>query len=222
MQVNFGDQKPSLVLASSSVYRRELLSRLGLPFLHLSPDIDESPFPREAPEALVDRLARSKAERVISTIRSGFTVDRADLAETAWVIASDQVASLNGELLGKPNSVPRAIEQLSRCSGHQVCFHTSLCLYSLGAGVDAKLIDAFISSTKVSFRELTRAQIENYIHREKPLDCAGSFKVEGLGVSLFTGIESDDPTSLIGLPLIALTGMLQSVGLDPLSVNSIQ
>ncbi|GAB1259907.1 Maf family protein [Aurantivibrio plasticivorans] len=220
--MNFGDQKPSLVLASSSVYRRELLSRLGLPFLYLSPDVDESPSPREAPEALVDRLARSKAERVISKIRSGFTVDRADLAETAWVIASDQVASLNGELLGKPNTVPRAIEQLSRCSGHQVCFHTSLCLYSLGAGVDAKLIDTFISLTKVSFRELTRAQIENYIHREKPLDCAGSFKVEGLGVSLFTGIESDDPTSLIGLPLIALTGMLQSVGLDPLSANSIQ
>ncbi|WP_300620930.1 Maf family nucleotide pyrophosphatase [Dokdonella sp.] len=189
---------PELVLASTSPYRRELLSRLGLPFLAVAPGVDESPLPDEAPRALALRLARAKAEAVAAR-RPG-----------TLVIGSDQVAELDGHALGKPGTPAAAEAQLAACSGRCVDFHTALCVVDTRGG--HAVATAAIDRTRVVFRPLETAEIRRYLEAEQPFDCAGSFKCEGLGIILFDRIENDDPTALIGLPLIALSRLLRAAG----------
>lgn len=185
-----------LVLASTSPYRLELLRRLGLPFEVSRPEVDETPLFNESPMAQAQRLAEAKARSVGARMR------------TAWVIGSDQVAELGGQVMGKPGSFERAADQLAAASGRRVEFHTAVTLHRHSDGRSLRICDL----TAVQFRRLTSAEIERYLHAEQPYDCAGSFKVEGLGVSLFESVESSDPTALIGLPLIALSGALRQVG----------
>ncbi len=187
-----------LILASSSAYRRELLARLKLDFTCHAPDIDESALAGEPPATLVERLACNKARAILQA------------HPDAVVIGSDQVAALDDQLLTKPMSVPVAHQQLQSCSGREVIFYTGLCITSNQQTLYR------LSTTRVKFRELTEKQIHNYISAEMPLDCAGSFKCEGLGIALFERVSSDDPTALIGLPLIALTDLLASFGIAPL------
>ncbi len=189
-----------LVLASSSKYRRALLARLGLPFEVAVPNIDESASPEETPDQLVTRLAEAKA-RVV-----------ADAAPDAIVIGSDQVAVSDGAMLGKPGQRQRAIAQLQDLSGRRVQFLTSVCV--IGPEVEP-LVEVEVST--VCFRRLTLGEITTYVDRERPFDCAGSFKSEGLGIALFESLGGDDPNALIGLPLLRLCRMLRAVGLDPLS-----
>lgn len=186
----------SLVLASTSPYRRELLSRLGLPFEVARPEVDETPLLNEGPRAQAQRLADAKARSVGARMRS------------AWVIGSDQVAELAGQALGKPGSFERAADQLAAASGHSLQFHTAVTLLRSADGKGMHFCD----TTTVRFRELTAAEIERYLHAEQPYDCAGSFKVERLGVSLFESVQCTDPTALVGLPLIALCGALRQAG----------
>jgi septum formation protein len=188
-----------LILASGSRYRRELLSRLQLPFGCRSPDIDETPLENETPEALVTRLARAKAQAV-----AGGQPD-------TWVIGSDQAAVCRGHILGKPGNAERCAQQLREASGEAVTFLTAVCLVHGGDGHGETHLD----STIVHFRELSEPEILDYVEREQPYDCAGGFKAEGLGISLFTRIDSTDPTALIGLPLIWLSGALRRAGLMP-------
>ncbi|MFN3713373.1 MAG: Maf family protein [Alcanivoracaceae bacterium] len=191
-------EHPPLVLASSSPFRRELLTRLGLTFLCDSPDIDESRQPGEAPAQLVQRLALEKARAVAS--RHPGTL----------IIGSDQVAVLaDGSVLGKPGSAEKAAEQLARASGSTVTFLTGLCLYNAASGNHQLCCEPF----RVHFRELTAKAIASYIKKEQPFACAGSFKSEGLGITLFRRLEGDDPNALIGLPLIRLTDMLSGEGI---------
>lgn len=192
-----------LILASSSPYRKALLERLHLSFSCQSPNICETPHPQESPEQLVERLAKAKAQAVLQSLPAE------DAAHT-WVIGSDQVAALHQQLLTKPHTQANAIQQLQACSGEKVVFYTGLCLASSGR------LHYETHTTCVQFRALSLQQIEHYITLEQPLDCAGSFKCEGLGISLFDAIHSSDPTALIGLPLIALRKMLTAEGLDPL------
>ncbi|MBB3101869.1 Maf family protein [Azomonas macrocytogenes] len=187
-----------LLLASSSPYRRELLSRLHLPFCWKAPDIDESPIASEPAAALVCRLARSKAERLAQTYHDHL------------IIGSDQVATLNNRILGKPHDFEQAREQLLEASGTSVHFLTGLALLDSKSG---RLQLDCVQFT-VHFRRLSNEQIERYLHAEQPYDCAGSFKAEGLGISLFRATEGEDPTSLIGLPLIRLVEMLAQEGLE--------
>jgi len=187
---------PSLVLASTSAYRRSLLERLNLPFAVARPEVDESPLPGELPEALAPRLALAKAEAVLAGSGNG-----------AWVIGSDQVAELDGLPLGKPGSHAAAVAQLRSMSGREVRFLTALCL----AGPDGQRLQA-LDTTTVRFRVLADDEIERYVAREQPLDCAGSFKCEGLGIALFEAIDNRDPTALIGLPLIATSRLLREAG----------
>lgn len=191
-----------LVLASSSPFRRELLSRLGVEFSSVSPEIDETPLPGESPETLVLRLAERKALAVGKS------------HPDALIIGSDQVATLEDRILGKPGSHQRAVEQLRQASGKRVTFHTGLCLYNSASGNRQSCCETF----HVHFRELDAQEIENYLHKETPYNCAGSFKSEGLGICLFQGMEGRDPTALIGLPLIQLVSMLRNEGLDVLTV----
>lgn len=188
-----------LVLASTSRYRRELLARLTPTFGTMSPAVDETPLAGEHPRAIAARLAVAKA-RDIAARRPG-----------ALVVGSDQVAALDDRTLGKPGSAAAACAQLAACSGRAVDFHTAVCL------LDARTSTAreFIASdlTRVVFRHLDTAEIERYVSIEAPLDCAGSFKAEGLGITLFERIQSDDPTALIGLPLIALAHLLRGAGI---------
>lgn len=184
---------PRLILASTSAYRRALLERLGLPFDTARPDVDETPLPDESPAALAVRLARAKAEAVA--------------AGDAWTIGSDQVAELDGRPLGKPGTPENAVAQLRAMSGHEVRFHTALCL----AGPDGRRL-AHLDLTVVRFRTLHADEIARYVERERPLDCAGSFKCEGLGIALFEAIDNHDPTALIGLPLIATARLLREAG----------
>lgn len=184
----------SLVLASTSRYRRELLQRLGLPFDCARPEVDETPLNNEAPLALATRLAATKA------------VEVACRHPGAWVIGSDQVADLNGQPLGKPGTVEAACAQLTAMSGQTVHFHTAVCLSRDGASFTATDL------TEVRFRALEPDEIARYVATEQPLDCAGSFKCEGLGISLFDAIDNRDPTALIGLPLITLCGLLRRAG----------
>jgi septum formation protein len=193
-----------LVLASTSPYRRELLGRLGIPFETSSPNIDETVLPGETPEQLVKRLAESKARAVAYDFPN------------ALVIGSDQVAVLDNNILGKPGNHEKALLQLSNASGRKVDFVTGLCL--LNTKTDSCQVMAEIFS--VIFRKLAAEQIEYYLQHEKPYDCAGSFKSEGLGISLFEKMEGDDPNSLIGLPLIRLVDMLYTEGLDVLKPQS--
>jgi septum formation protein len=191
--------KPRLILASTSPYRRELLSRLRLPFNAERPDVDEAPLEGEAPQALSWRLACEKA-RSVSLRHPG-----------AWVIGSDQVAELGGHALGKPGGRDAAIAQLTAMSGCEVRFHTALCLTRAGSDADTTERIA-TDTTTVRFRKLRRDEIERYVDAEAPFDCAGSFKAEGLGITLFAAIESNDPTALIGLPLIATAQLLREAG----------
>lgn len=184
-----------LVLASTSVYRRDLLARLRLPFDVERPEVDETRRPAEAPPALAARLAREKAEAV------------AERHPDAWVIGSDQVAALGSSTLGKPGDRERAIAQLRAMGGRTVDFHTAVCVLRRGQPP----IEA-VDRTTVHFRELAQPEIERYVDAELPLDCAGSFKCEGLGIALFDAIETHDPTALVGLPLIATARALRQAG----------
>lgn len=192
-------QAPRLILASGSAYRRELLTRLRLPFEVISPDIDETPQPQERPEATALRLAQAKAETVALSLGA------------ALVIGSDQVATLDGEHIGKPGDHARALAQLQKMRGREVVFHTALCLADSRPGSQQPLqIDNI--QTIVRFRDLPDAELDAYLRIEQPYDCAGSAKNEGLGIVLIEQIRSDDPTALTGLPLIALSGMLRAAG----------
>jgi septum formation protein len=187
---------PRLILASSSAYRRELLARLQLPFDALAPDIDERPLIGETPETTALRLAQAKAQAV------------ARLAPGALVIGSDQVATLDGEQIGKPSDHPKALAQLRKMRGRRVVFHTALCLW------DDRVANFELENvqTVVRFRDLPDEELDAYLRIEQPYDCAGSAKNEGLGIALLERIESPDPTALTGLPLIALTTMLRRAG----------
>ena len=190
---------PRLILASSSPYRRELLGRLRIPFDVTTPDIDETPLAGETPEATAMRLSIAKARTA-----AGRVADDAPVL----VIGSDQVATFDGRQIGKPGTHENAVAQLQAMRGRSVEFHSALCLFDSRTG-DAQCADIV---TRVRFRDYSDAQIEAYLRAETPYDCAGSAKSEGLGIALLDAIESDDPTALIGLPLIALTGMLMKAG----------
>lgn len=195
---------PTLVLASSSPWRRELLARLQVPFQWSAPDIDETPLAGETPSQLVKRLARGKARAL------------AERYPNHLIIGSDQVATLDGDILGKPGNHSRAVAQLSRCSGRTVRFHTGLALHDSAADETDVIEETFL----VHFRCLAPATIERYLRIEQPYQCAGSFRMEGLGIVLFDRLEGRDPNTLIGLPLIALTDLLQRRGLDILASAS--
>ncbi|MDP4529437.1 Maf family protein [Alkalimonas delamerensis] len=190
-----------LWLASSSRYRQQLLQKTGLSFQVAVPAIDESPFPGEAPAELVQRLALAKASKIAGTLSQGL------------VIGSDQVAVFNGAILGKPHKTEAAIAQLQAFSGQEVTFLTGLALVDAASGQSQLCCEPF----SVHFRQLTDAEIVNYVALEQPLDCAGSFKSEGLGIGLFEKLEGKDPNSLIGLPLIRLLAMLRQHGVNPLA-----
>ena len=185
-----------LILASTSVYRRELLSRLGLEFSVAAPDIDESPLANESPLSLVRRLAQAKAAKIARD------------NPNAWVIGCDQAAVRGRTLLGKPLSVILCKEQLRKSSGRRVKFLTAVSLLKVGQATPPPAVD----TTWVNFRDLDQETIARYVEKEKPLDCAGGFKSEALGITLFRTIESSDPTALIGLPLIALSQLLRKAG----------
>ncbi len=185
-----------LVLASTSPFRRELLQRFGIAFDTASPDVDETRHAAEPPEALVRRLAEAKARAVATAYPAHL------------IIGSDQVAVLDGNVLGKPGDHTNAVAQLRAASGKRVTFLTGLCLYNSAA--DRAQVD--VVPFAVEFRTLSEAQVESYLRREQPYNCAGSFKSEGLGVTLFRGMHGDDPTALIGLPLIRLVDMLDQEG----------
>lgn len=201
---------PRLVLGSTSTYRRELLARLGLAFDAVAPHTDESPQPGEAPRALAQRLARAKAEAVAARCQGGGDILSSD---DVVVIGSDQVADLGGQALGKPGDHAGAVAQLRAMRGRVVHFHTAVCVLRPRTG----RLEEALSSVAVTFRELSDDDIETYLQREQPYDCAGSAKCEGLGIALLERIDSDDPTSLIGLPLIATRRLLAAVGLDLLA-----
>lgn len=188
-----------LVLASSSPYRKKLLQRLQLPFTTLSPDIDETPLSNEHPIDYVKRLAREKAQAGAAISKTTNTL----------LIGSDQTLVLDGAILGKPGSVERAQTMLSRCSGKSVFFYCGYCLWHSEQGE----LKTDMVPTEVCFRELNHDEIARYIEREPALDCAGSFKSETLGISLFSALRSDDPTALIGLPLISIAMALRTFGI---------
>ena len=186
-----------LILGSTSRYRRELLTRLGLPFDAVAPNVDETPLPGEAPRALAQRLALAKA-RDVAARHPG-----------AVVIGSDQVADLHGEPLGKPGTHERAVAQLQRMRGQTVIFQTALAVVCQADGFE----QADLAAVEVRFRDLSDAEIERYLRAEQPYDCAGSAKSEGLGIALLDAIDSDDPSALVGLPLIRTCRMLRAAGM---------
>lgn len=190
-----------LVLASSSPYRREILTKLGLPFECYSPEIDESALSNELPIELVKRLAIQKAQAVATQYPK------------ALIIGSDQVAVLDNIVMTKPHTYANAIKQLQASSGQEVTFLTSLCLFNSLTNKHQVIVSPY----SVEFLSLTDQQIEHYLLKEQPYNCAGSFKSEGLGITLFKRFKGDDPNSLIGLPLIELTQMLRAEGVEPLS-----
>lgn len=187
----------SLVLGSTSRYRRELLQRLNVPFSVAAPDVDETPAPGEAPGALALRLALAKARAVLAK------------HPEAVVIGSDQVADLHGAPLGKPGQHERAVEQLRQMRGQTVVFHTAVAVVCAATGFEQ--VDT--APVRVKFRDLNDDEIERYLRAEQPYDCAGSAKSEGLGIALLDAIDSDDPTALIGLPLIRTCRMIRAAGL---------
>ena len=193
--------RPALILGSTSRYRRELLQRLRVPFEVVSPEVDETPLPGEQPAAMAQRLALVKARAVASKFAA------------AVVIGSDQVADLDGEPVGKPGTYERAFEQLRSMSGRSVVFQTAVAVVRGDVGFEGV---ALVPVT-VRFRTLTDAQIEHYLRAEQPYDCAGSAKSEALGIALLDSIESNDPTALVGLPLIQTCALLRQAGIDPLS-----
>ncbi|MET0322785.1 MAG: Maf-like protein [Duganella sp.] len=203
-----------LVLASSSAYRRELLARLQLPFDVVVPDIDEAPLPGESPSATALRLAREKAAAVAARLPGSI------------VIGSDQVATLDDEQIGKPGNHANALAQLQKMRGREVIFHTALCVVDHRAGraehgdstrltnIEPTNTQLANIQTRVTFRDLPDAELDAYLRREQPYDCAGSAKNEALGIAILERIDSTDPTALTGLPLIALTGMLRNLGIS--------
>ena len=193
-------EKLKILLASSSPYRRNLLEKLGIAFEWASPNVDETPLLKESPSQLAHRLAETKARHFAGKFPNHL------------IIGSDQVVSFNDLTLGKPHTHANATTQLKSFCNQEVTFVTGLCLLNPAANRTQISVESY----KVKFRRLTDTQIENYLTREKPYDCAGSFKAEGLGISLFDRLEGDDPNTLIGLPLIALTRMLINEGIDPL------
>lgn len=194
---------PTLILASTSPYRRELLQRLRLPFTAEAPGIDESPRAGESPRALAMRLALAKARIV------------ADRHPGTIVIGSDQVCELDGTAIGKPGTHEAAREQLRRLSGRAAVFHTAVAV--VGTGADGRPFEGErLVQARPHFLVLDEARIEAYLRAEKPYDCAGSAKSEGLGIALLASIEADDPTALVGLPLIATVQLLRDAGIEPL------
>ena len=187
----------NLILGSTSAYRRDLLARLHIPFEVAAPDVDETPLPGEAPHALAERLALAKA-RVVA-VRFPHAV----------VIGSDQVADLNGQSLGKPGTHDKAVAQLRQMRGQTVVFQTAVAVVCLDTGFE----QSSLAAVRTKFRDLTDDEIESYLQLEKPYDCAGSAKSEGLGIALLDAIYSDDPTALIGLPLIRTCQMLRAAGM---------
>lgn len=196
-------RNPPLILASTSRYRHELMLRLGLPFTVAAPGVAEAALHGETPAQTALRLSEAKARAVAAGLAGGL------------VIGSDQVAECDGEPVGKPGTHDAALAQLKRLSGRTVTFHTGLALVNAASGrVQRELVD--VTST---FRTLSPAEVEAYLARERPYDCAGSVRSEALGIALFERIASDDPTALIGLPLIALSRMLRAEGVNPLLVG---
>lgn len=189
---------PPLILGSTSRYRRELLERLGLPFATDKPEVDETPQAGESPATLAQRLALAKAQAVAARHPG------------AIVIGSDQVANLNGQPLGKPGTHERAVAQLQAMRGHTVVFHTALAVVHAAAG----LVLQDMADVRVQFRQLSDAEIERYLRIEQPYDCAGAAKSEGLGIALLERIDNDDPSALIGLPLIRTCALLRQAGLQ--------
>ena len=197
----FSPAARQLILGSTSRYRRELLERLRIPFQVASPDVDETTLPQEAPIALAVRLALAKAKAVAAQFPQ------------AVVIGSDQVADLNGLSLGKPGTHDKATSQLRLMRGQTVIFQTAVAVVCLENGFE----QCSLAAVRVKFRDLTDVEIENYLQLEKPYDCAGSAKSEGLGIALLDSIDSDDPTALIGLPLIRTCQMIRAAGIDLLA-----
>ncbi|OYT98242.1 MAG: septum formation protein Maf [Burkholderiales bacterium PBB1] len=189
-----------LILASTSPYRQELLRRLRMPFEVMAPEVDESPHAMEAPAALAARLALAKAHAVAS------------LHPCAVVIGSDQVADLDGVALGKPGHHEAAVQQLRTMRGRRVVFHTAVAVVQ----ADRRFEASDVARVGVTFRALSDPEIEHYLRADRPYDCAGSAKVESLGIALLESVESDDPTALIGLPLIRTCALLRQAGIDPL------
>ena len=189
-----------ILLASSSIYRHQLMARLGLEFTWASPAIDETPCTNETAPDLVRRLAIQKAQAL------------ATLYPDTLIIGSDQAATLHNQIIGKPLTHERAFEQLRSASGNKVVFTTGLCVLNSSTGNHQISVESF----SVQFRQLSDAQIHHYLRTERPYDCAGSFKCEGLGIALFSKMEGEDPNTLIGLPLIRLVEMLNNEGIDPL------
>lgn len=194
------DHVRPLILGSTSRYRRELMTRLNLPFDTDTPQVDETPQPSETPEALARRLALAKAR------------DVARRHPEAVVIGSDQVADLDGQPLGKPGNHERAMAQLRRMSGRTVIFQTALAVVCLETGFEAQ----DLAPVKVVFRDLSDAEIDSYLRAEQPYDCAGSAKSEGLGIALLERIDNDDPTALVGLPLIRTCRLIRAAGIPVL------
>lgn len=190
----------SLVLASTSSYRKQLLEKLGLPFTQDAPNIDETAHAEESASTLVERLAREKAFAL------------AENHPNSLIIGSDQVATFDGGIIGKPHTKDNAKQQLKSFSGQKITFYTGLALHNTATGETKSLVEPF----QVHFRTLTDAQINRYIDEELPLDCAGSFKSEGLGITLFERLEGRDPNTLVGLPLIALCDLLKEFDMYPL------
>lgn len=191
----------SLVLASSSPFRRQLLEKLGIPFVCAAPLTDETPLPGESAAALVERLAITKAQALAAHYPAHL------------VIGSDQVCTINGAITGKPHNEENAIRQLTQASGNVITFFTGLALINTATGERQSCCEIF----QVHFRQLRHSEILNYIKKEQPFNCAGSFKSEGLGITLFDKLEGRDPNILIGLPLIALCDMLHHAGVNPLA-----
>jgi septum formation protein len=197
--------RPALILASTSRYRRELLERLRLPFHVESPRVDETPWAGESPAAVTQRLALEKARAVSGR------------HPHAVVIGSDQVAELDGRAIGKPGGHARAFEQLRAMSGQSVLFHTAVAVLRGTTSFEGTAM----VSVRVRFRALSDAEIEHYLRTEQPYDCAGSAKAETLGIALLDAIESDDPTALVGLPLIRTCALLRQAGIDPLGRRAV-
>lgn len=194
---------PSLILASSSRYRREVLEKLHLPFQCVSPEIDETPLPDESPEQTSLRLAESKARKV------------AQAYPNALIIGCDQVATVDGLQIGKPGNHDNAVKQLAMLSGKEVIFHSAICLYNSAN----QHMQSTIAPYYVKFKPLSPRQIETYLRLEQPYDCAGSAKSEGMGIALLEYMRGDDPNALIGLPVIVLVDMLMQAGVDVLSAS---
>jgi MAF protein len=191
-----------LILASTSPFRQALLNKLGLPFITAAPETDETPLPDETAPQLVERLAKAKAQALEADYPQG------------WIIGSDQVCVLDGKITGKPHTEENARAQLRAASGKVVTFYTGLALYC----AEQKRLFSLYETFRVYFRQLSEAEINAYVNIEQPLQCAGSFKSEGLGITLFERLEGRDPNTLIGLPLMALCDLLREAGINPLTV----